>query len=226
MILNKWKVFYLDDEYTYIILADYLPNTAIDTTKDCFRKISKEGYYAINASEDAGITGLERRDYLINTLKESSNWEELLTGKLNGVREISLTSTDDVFAKGSPDIELWQKSWNTKYPADRLYLKHEYNLVDEGITYDGWYIGLSENPDTTIIRLSDKQGYNDTLYYPYKNLVDSKTCRGYWLTSPSAFGYNIVTLVGYQSGIGGDNRVSTFRAARPIIRFPNSILYQ
>ena len=45
--LDNWKVFYVDGDYTYIILNGYLPNSAIDTEQTYFNKLSKSGKYSI-----------------------------------------------------------------------------------------------------------------------------------------------------------------------------------
>ena len=64
--LKDWSVFYVDGDYTYIILADYLPNSAINTNS--LTGIATSGTYGIWSSDDDRIT-------LINALLTKSNWD-------------------------------------------------------------------------------------------------------------------------------------------------------
>ena len=223
--LDKWKVFYVDGDYTYIILEDYLPNSAIDTTQTYFNKLSKNGDYSIYVNSSESGTDLEKRTYLINALSTKSNWDSLLTGTING-KAVNETRSEHVYAMGAPDIELWKNSWNATYPADTLYTRYANDLVQSSTTYDGWYIGASENPSSTGLTLSGKEGYNNTLYYPHKEGIDSNKCYGYWLASPSAGGYRGVVLVGCDGIVGDSDYYDTYMAGRPVVSLPSNIINQ
>ena len=216
--LNKWKVFYVDGDYTYIILADYLPNSAIDTNQTYFNKLVKSNGNSIYANYTAGTTDLERRTYLINALSEKSNWDSLLTGTING-HNVNETRSEHVYAMGAPDIELWENSWNATYPADTLYTRYANDLVQSSTTYDGWYIGDTANPSSTYINLNEKEGYNNTLYYPHKSAVDG--CYGYMLASSSASNYSNIFGVHYNGNVNGYSYSYSSMAARPIISLPS-----
>jgi hypothetical protein len=226
--LDNWKVFYVDGDYTYIILDDYLPNSAIDTTQTYFNKLSKNGDYSIYVKRSGSETtaeDLENRTYLINALSTKSNWDSLLTGTING-KAVNETRSEHVFAMGAPDIELWKNSWNATYSEDTLYTRYADNLTSGSTTYDGWYIGASENPSSTYISLSGKEGYNNTLYYPHKEKFDSEKCYGYWLASPSASGYRNVMIVIYNGSVGSNYYNSTYYAGRPVVSLPSNIINQ
>ncbi len=228
--LDNWKVFYVDGDYTYIILDDYLPNSAIDTNQTYFNKLSKNGDYSIYVNRSGSETvaeDLENRTYLINALSTKSNWDSLLTGTING-KSVNETRSEHVFAMGAPDIELWKNSWNATYAEDTLYTKYANDLVQSSTTYDGWYIGASENPSTYYISISRKEGYNNTLYYPHKNTIGSENCYGYWLTSPSAGYYSGVMLVYCRGYVGyyGYLYSNPYMAARPLVSLPSTIINQ
>ena len=160
-----------------------MPNAGIDTNQTYFNKLIKSGDYSICKNSSEG-TDLERRTYLINAMSEKSNWDELLTGTING-HIINETRTEHVFAMGSPDIELWKNSWNTTYLEDTLYTRYADNLGSNPI-YDGWYIGNTANPSSQYINLSGKVGVNNTLYFPHA--LNGSGNSSYWIASPSASG--------------------------------------
>ena len=93
---------------------------------------------------------------------------------------------------GSPKLDLWVDSWNAVYPEDKIYIAKTTSAMDDGL--EGNYLGLTENPTTTYIsgtNMRAKVGYNNTLYYPHKDVVEDY-CYAYWLLSPSAMGINYV----------------------------------
>ena len=223
--LDNWKVFYVDGDYTYIILDDYLPNSAIDTSKSYFNKLSKNGDYSIYVDLNESGTVLELRTYLIDALSTKSNWDSLLTGTING-HTVNETRSEYVFAMGSPNIELWKNSWNTAYLEDTIYTKYADDLVIDNITYDGWYIGMNENSSAYDVDLSEKEGYNNNLYYPHKAGIDSNKCCGYWLASPCARGYHYCIGVNCYGCVYSDFFADKLLAFRPVVSLPTSVVNQ
>ena len=214
--LNNWKVFYIDGDYTTLILADYLPNAAIDTTNSQFSNLSKYKTYGIYANDN--------RIQLLDAMTTKSNWTSLLTGSINGT-PINYAGTTDtnIWAMGSPTLDLYVNSWNTKYPADTIYTATTSTAMSDGL--NGYYVGLTENPTTYTIGyqvMQAKEGYNNTLYYPHQESVDG--CGGYWLASPSASEVRFVMMVYYLGNVHNHffhyNRV----AFRPVVSLPSNIL--
>ena len=221
--LDGWKVFYIDGDYTYIILDDYLPNSAIDTTKTNFNKISKNGEYSVYVDANEAGTAIEKRAYFINAMSEKSNWDELLTGTING-HVVNETRNDHIFAIGSPDLELWKNSWNKCYPEDKIYTEYSANVNNLG--YDGWYVGLEENPSTANINLADKNGYMNLLYFPNRNKLDDSS--GYWIASPSSYTSKDIMLISYDGKIYRHDYCSSYSyyALRPVLSLPTSVVNQ
>ena len=218
--LNNWKVFYVDGDYTYIILDDYLPRVAISDTL-------KTNYNLANGDGDTyTIISTTNRTDLINAMTTTSNWAELINnGEMNGTALSSAVKSDaNVIAKGAPDLELWVNSWNASYPADTLYTKYENPVT--GKTFDGYFVGDSANPTTKYISLSSKTGYNNTLYYPHQSAIDNNNCYGHWLASPSAdYAYDVVAVV--CSGIVNHYDCDEdYCAIRPVVCLPSSIINQ
>ena len=189
--LDDWKVFYKDGNYTYIILGDYLPNAAVSNTVRTTHNLANgDGIYSIKS--------IRNRGDLLDAMTTKSNWDSLLSGTLNGTTQVNQTRTANVWAMGAPTLDLWVNSWNAKYPSDRLYTKYENPI--SGKTFDGWYIGNTEEPTTKSIDLSSKTGYGNTLYYPHQ--ATEQSCDGYWLASPSADGASSVMRVSYRGFVG------------------------
>lgn len=209
--LDDWRVFYKEGDYTYIILGDYLPKEAIDIT-------SMSGLQIANTY---GISSNVNRATLVNAMITKSNWDDLLNGSLNG-KSINLSRNENIWAMGGATIELYINSWNACYPNQRLYKTLRTNM-DDGL--DGYYIGNTENPTSTNVNVSDKEGYNNSLYYPYH--AYESDCFGYWLASLSAcsdWGTNrllMITCSGYVSNDVFNNNAYGFR---PVIRLPSSVL--
>ena len=214
--LNNWKVFYIDGDYTTLILADYLPNAAIDTTSTAFSNLTKSTYATRH-----GIYAKDNRIQLLDAMTTKSNWTSLLTGTINGT-PINYAGTTDtnIWAMGSPTLDLFVNSWNTKYPADTIYTATTSSAMSDGL--NGYFVGTAENPTTYFLNYSSKEGYNNTLYYPHQERVDS--CLGYWLASPSAYDvYNVLSVhyVGYVN-ICDYNYIAL--AFRPVVSLPSNIL--
>ena len=193
--LNNWKVFYTDGDYTTLILSDYLPNSAIDTTQTGFTSLIKS-----TSAPTYGVYDQNNRVDLFNALQTKSNWTSLLSGTVNGTPiNYSGTTDTNIWAMGAPTLDLYVNSWNAKYPNDTIYTD-TIGQVD-GLT--GYYIGLSENQHSYWIDAEDmqlKEGYNDLLYYPHQENVDG--CFGYWLATASANGYNYLFAVQRNGYIG------------------------
>ena len=207
--LDNWKVFDIEDGYVYLIYGDYMPNSAVSGK---ISNLSTLGSYAVYS---------DSRVNLINAMKTKSNWSQLLAGTINGTA-IDYTGTTDtnIYANGSPTLELWIDSWNKKYPNDKIYTAYLNNMSD-GL--NGNYVGTTENPTSTSISssvMNQKEGYSNTLYYPHTS--SWKSTYAYWLASPSATGN--VMRVGYYGYVDWTAWSGTGLALRPVVCLPSSVL--
>lgn len=210
--LSDWKIFHIDGNKIYIIYEDYLPNAAVST----FTGKQTNGTYSV-------YTNTNRTD-LIDAMSTKSNWDSLLTGTLNGTIPVNQTRTENVWAMGAPDLDLWVNSWNASYPSDRLYTNYA-NPVS-GYSYDGWYVGDQANPSTFYINISGKTGYENTLYFPLRDGKDMDGCYGYYLASPSAKTNRAVMHISSNGYVSHSAFNSTDRAFRPVVCLPSDILNQ
>lgn len=210
--LENWKVFYKDGNYTYIIYGDYLPCTAVDTSK--LTGIITSNTYTVKSSVN--------RETFINAMTTKSNWIDLINnGKIDGKALSSeVTSDINVWSIGSPTLDLWVKSWNAKYPNDTAYTRYEASVDGEG--FDGWYIGSEENPTTGKLTVSKMAGFNQEVYLPHKDKLDG--CKGYWIASPSYYGKEWLMCVHRDGRIYYGKYSNAYYAFRPVIRLPSSIL--
>ncbi len=213
--LNNWKVFYIDGDYTTLILADYLPNAAIDTTSSAFSNLSKYSTYGIYANDN--------RIQLLDAMSTKSNWTSLLTGTINGTPINYVGTTDtNIWAMGSPTLDLFVNSWNTKYPADTIYIATTDSTMSDGLN---GYFASFENPTTYYLDyqlMQTKEGYNNTLYFPYQEVVDY--CYGYWLGTPSGESSEWVLRVDKFGNIYSYDYYCDVVAFRPVVSLPSNIL--
>lgn len=153
---------------------------------------------------------------MLSVMTTKSNWNSLLTGTLNEIIPVNETTSENVWAMGSPDIELWVNSWNESYPDDKLYLRtitsQDYN--NDWFWTDGYAIDDMTPVERGDIDLTEKLGYENTLYFPGEQ---------YWLASPGT-GYGIPVLKANDGISGSDTWYS--KALRPVIKFPTSIVNQ
>lgn len=218
--LNNWKVFYVDGDYTYIILDDYLPNAAISSTLQSTHDLGTYETYVIYSNNCS-------REDLVSAMTTTSNWSDLINnGSINSTAlSAELKSNANVWAMGAPTAELWVNSWKAKYPSDILYTTYS----DEITNTDGWYIGESENPDVNesyYVSLPDKTGYNNALYFPYQEIIDNYNSYGYWLASPTAGSDSNAMYVNCNGNVGYNDNDSGGYAFRPVIKLPTSVVNQ
>ena len=217
--LNDWKVFYVDGDYTYIILNDYLPIAAISN--------SIRTTYNLNVGEEDSfeLSADESREDLIGAMATKENWDGLLTGTING-HTVNETRTTNVWAMGSPTLDLLVNSWNAKYPSDSLYTRYinTGDIDNNHFHAIGYAIGNLENPTTTEINLSGKTGFNNTLYF----LDPGDYYTGYWLASPSTEDEIYVMSV-WMNGYITYSYYGDFeycKGFRPVICLPSSVINQ
>ena len=213
VILDNWKVFYKEvkdgQEYTYLIYGDYLPNNALGNISGLEKG---NGNYIVK--------GKSRQD-LINALTTKSNWSSLLKGLIDGKNiDYSSSYDDNIYAIGSPTVELWVNSWNKSYPSDKIFIRYEKNVKNNN--YDGWYVSLNNPANTGSANVSQKIGYSNILYYPYTSKLDG--CEGYWLSSPSSYNAGQVVQTYYKGVLGYYYGFVGPCSIRPIICFPSSAL--
>ena len=215
--LDDWSVFYVDGDYTYLILDDYLPNADISYDIQSTHDLSTYKTYCIYYTNS--------REDLISAMTTKSNWDSLLTGYING-HAVNETRTANVWAMGAPTLDLWVNSWNATYPSDTLYTRYvdTEDIDDQNFNVTGYAIGDSANPTTTYIDLSGATGANNTLYFPS---IDDEYLYGYWLASPSASTDTEVIRV-YSFGQVNDygDCPLEYYAFRPVIKLPSSVVNQ
>ena len=127
-----------------------------------------------------GICSSIDRKTLVDYLNNSSIWSGLATGVENALlNNLRLSSNDigTVTAKGAPSIELFQLSFNKKYPNVGLEISDNQNLT--GATYEGYYLKLNNGEWEYSVDLDN----TDKLYFPEKDVISYNfvSTWGYWL---------------------------------------------
>ena len=204
-----WRVFSQDENGTWLILSDYMPNSAFDVT-DAGLEAATGDYatYGVNSSVD--------RATLVSGLKGEilgKNWNGLLTGSslLTGT-----TLADGVKVQGAVDLETWVESWNANSGYTHLYTPVLTGMSD-GL--DGYYIGNTENTTSYSYNVSN----SNNLYFPHTNSISTNH---YWLASPSASSdCNSVMGVGADGTLRGGAYNSTNYSVRPAVYIPSNIQF-
>lgn len=225
--LRDWKIFYKTENYVYLILSDYLPFNAIGNISGI---IQYGNNYAVKSSNN--------RVELINAMTIKSNWTSLLKGTING-KEIDYRSLEgeNIYAMGSPTLDLFVQSWNEKYPNNETYSTNQIYIAQTSSTMNdgllGYYASRSNPATTTWVSMSGSEGYinqqnMDTLYFLNSTSNSIYKAEGYWLATPNANGINYV-FTAKKSGALNCNEyscqyVNDVFAFRPIVCLPISVL--
>lgn len=196
--LNNWKVFYIDGDYTYIILDDYLPIEAVSITN-----IEKTPNYSLYTYSDQAT--------LLDAMATKSNWDSLLTGSINGCA-VSETRTSNVWAMGSPTLTLWANSWND---ASNGFTT---TMTPSGDDTNGYMIN---GDDSAEIQVADKSKNNYSLYVWSQNSMF-----GYWLASAPAGNEYSMMRVSDDGEIDSYDYQTVGYGFRPVIKFPSSVVNQ
>lgn len=206
--LDNWKLFDVIDDKAYIILGEYLPTSAIDFSKFNNVSTSDGGKYCFDSTEG--------RKPIIDAIEDKAKWEELLHGTING-NAINYSTTSDIYAMGTPTLELYADSWNKKYPENKLFIQRNNEVMYDGLY--GYYVGTQEGALTSDADMSETAGYDDLLYYPTKEQLSE--CIGYWLDAPAVSNEYEIIAVGCTAGCVASNLHWTFNIGiRPIICIP------
>lgn len=161
--LNNWQIFYKNNDYVYLILKDYLPNSAIDDSLN----VSKAQIYNVYGSN------------LYDVITTSSNWNNLLTGNING-KNIDYRNSQDsnIKATGSPTVDMFMQSWNEYYPDQALYLNNNET---------GYFIGTNSPATETELHFTDDYNHGSGFHFArWRDANNDGVTYGYWLASKSA----------------------------------------
>ena len=230
---SDWRIFYSDwkekseeqntdnptDTHIFLITGDYI-NTEDSDRINANTGMLNEQYVAYwdttpsfqnveqNVLEQFKATGYtlksdKTNSKCVTTLLNTSNWIKYLDNEEgNGKAD---------YAIGSPTVEMWIDSWNKKYTDDKLYWKtNDY----------GYFIGTTENPNTTSATVNTKNGYNDKLYYPNKEGLGSA---GYWIASPGPQTQSDLCCVYYTGSLTISHKANAFWSVRPLVSLKSEV---
>ena len=188
---DDWRIFYSDGTHIFLITGDYVDLSVanrLDSNTGMTKEGTKTAYWEdsdvpsnLQVVDNAVKTRFKSTGYTLNNnndnskcvsaLLNTSNWESYKDN--NGMAE---------YAIGGSTIEMWMDSWNKKYPNDKLYCNNTNSY--------GYYVGINSDDSENSVETWDKEGYNNSLYYPHKDSVSnpnaSQDCISYWIASTSA----------------------------------------
>ena len=223
---NDWRIFYSDGTHIFLITGDYI-NTAETNRINSATGMTTSGYRAywnsvpsFQTVDSEVLTRFKAKEYelqsgidnskCVSTLLNSNNWSSYKDSGNKAEKAI-----------GSPTVEMWMDSWNTRYPnsSDQIYRK-----AGTSTSYPGYHVGTGENPSSYYIEssvMNKKEGYKNKLYYPHTSVYNS--CNGYWLASPSADRGNYVLYVNRNGLVSNYNYSSSYLGVRPVVSLNSGI---
>ena len=234
---SEWKIFYQDEDTTYIIAKDYVKWSNVTNQETLNNSPASGNPYALYWESSIPKTGIndifysenEKTKKLAN--KYLSGWKSIMTNnnittntndnaKITALlmdTEIwkSLTKNNSsLYAIGCPTVEMWVNSWNDKYPDQQIYLSNDINGV-------GYKIGNENSTDINLTIDNNWEGRNDKMYFPQDNSVSK--CEGYCIASPSSVGDKKLIRVDYKRTIGNTGSFVQHGSLRPVVCIPSNI---
>ena len=215
---NDWKIFYSDwkeksieqntnnptDTHIFLITGDYINPGEKDKIDIEATGISTLGYNVMwNPAPNSQMnlislkikSRFKAKEYdskdenirCVSTLLNTYNWKKYLdTESETGNAE---------YVIGSPTVNMWVDSWNTRYPDDIV----ESFSIDESV-------------------MKKKKGYKNKLYYPQTSVYNE--AYGYWFASSSA---KEIRFVSYTGSLSDSLYYGAFCGLRPVVSLKSEI---
>ena len=232
---NDWKIFYSDwkeksieqntenptDTHIFLITGDYIDTTItgrVNTTAIGMTTSNYSAYWAKNLVPEfqtVDSTTLRRFKATEYALQSGINNSKCVSTLLNDNNWSSYKDSGNKAEKviGSPTVEMWMDSWNARYTksSDQIYRN-----TSTSTSNPGYYVGTNQNPTTTSFSNSEKEGYNNKLYYPH--IESYNGTNGYWLASPSAYSSsNYVIYVRCNGYVNASYYYLSYLGVRPVV---------
>ncbi len=198
-LTNGWKYFYDDEKNNkvWLIYDGILEAEAHQINSDGTIQLSGNNVKSSKARQDL-------INYLNGTESYEDSWDHIKTGIKNALNAKKINVQEsEIEVKGSPDIELFQKTYNQMYPTENFKV----NKNDTGYQYR---FGATGN-FTSDVKVSNY--LNKPLFFLSSN---------YWLASPSANGDSSVCSVSYRGNFSYGGYGYSNIGARPVISIPKT----
>ena len=188
--ISDWKIYYHDGENYFIIPSYFIPYNKIPQDLGIENEGSTYGMYwgtdkiPYNSSEEVDKNIAEKymlewtKEYTGNSVNKKALASIMDTSKWSSFVDNNVAQS----AIGISTIEMFCKSWNEKYPNEKIY----YNFNESGYNIGNTSIEKDFSVDVLDINMSVKElsGYkNSTLYFPQKPKMGDGNI-GCYLASP------------------------------------------
>ena len=245
---NDWRIFYSDGEHIFLITGGYV-DLSSENRLDSETRLTRLDVSSIDQSTKYRASWNAR--YLPGELQKSENNSivesrfkatgyKLNENHTNSLCVSTLLNADNwknykdsegkaEYAIGGSTIEMWMDSWNKRYPSDSDQLNWGI-YTDRG--YGVWCEGQGSSTVIDGDAMREKEGYNNPLYYPYKNTVKdgNEWCASYWIASPSAIATkpnettaDFILGVNYTGGISNYSYDDANTGLRPVVSLNSGI---
>ena len=196
----KWRIFNAENGQIQLISDDYIKSEEMPTSTDIYRgRVDYGGSdYCVSA---------KNRIILLNYINTTDNWNEFVAIK-------------GAIVAGGPTIEQFKNSYNRTHGANSEQAIKEIFIAKSEIMADGlegYYVGTSENPDTSYINNLNKTEM-ENLY-----VTDASYPSAYWLGSPSVSEVSNVMGVYCYGIISSSFSLYDSIGLRPLVLLPKGI---
>ena len=228
----KWKIFYNDGTYVYLILDGYLPHNLISESTVTNLDLKKSFKHSINWDRNLQIANtIDFTSSFFTMRNETASFTNSFnSSNVNYKAAAGLLKTNEwknfvnttyaIDAIGSPTLEMWVSSWNALYPGNKLYCSMG--------GQNGYGLGTSVTSGGSSINLKNYSGYNNTLFYPYQTGLEYEesigfTTNGYWIASPAASNAGYMYGADFAGVLGANDCGFYGNALRPVVRLKSYI---
>ena len=237
-----WKIFYANNEGTFIIASDYL-RTDNQIVAEALEKANIEKFdrYIAGWLDESNLTKKDTEGNAIidsNASKFMYNWTYGGMKMENKIAVAALLDTNAwsgfltdgaTMAIGGPTLEMFRASWNEKTYKTGTHTKLQIAPAEDTDEEYGYYVGVSNDdsykPTSEYVTVSTDAGYGDSLYFPHSDRPYGlwNDCWGYWFASPAAGDSTLVRCI-YSRGYLDCYDYDDIRfGLRPVVFLPSNV---
>ena len=130
--ISDWRIFYTDENNVFLIATDYITSQKAIASNETMIAYGDYDVYWSSVPTVADTTNVAKFSPIIaETVKDSTDYKLLSSGKcastlLDTNKWAAFLDKADGTGKGkmaigSPTLNMWVASWNTKYPDNKIY---------------------------------------------------------------------------------------------------------
>ena len=229
---TDWRIFYADENGTFIIAADYVPysNTILKTAMG-ETKANMDNYANYRTNQGTSTNGYEysaywpdssyytHKDADGNAIIDSNastfmyNWSGMQNIAIGALLDTNswngFLTQGATMAIGGPTLEMYRASWNAKEYSSGVHKKLQIGISNNSEKGYSMMAGeeFIESSSNSRVWVSDSvDGYNDEGYNDtlyFPHKTEVNNCKDYWVASPiNMSGNSFIASISCEGCIG------------------------